>query len=143
MRAHHLQQTRPQWYDRNPVIVGSQGSVLAAPPFGIIVVSQYTVPANRKFLLEAAQCTLWRDTAAAAVGTYQTKISLTQPLEGGGIMPQCVSTNNTPQARIDLFAAVQAIIKESGVLQVTAEDLSTGGTTTSYWSYKGTEYDAQ
>jgi hypothetical protein len=143
VRAQHLQQTKAQWYDRNAKIIGDLQNYKLRAPVGAITYSSYTVPANRSFILEASQVSIWRDTAAGVVGEWSFLLNLIQSGEGTGNMPWCVTNNNVPQFRIDLFASMQATLKATGQIQLIGGDGSVGGTTSGNATYKGTEYDAQ
>lgn len=141
MRAQHLQQTRPQWYDRNPLVIVQLASLFAVPPFGPTISWSYTVPANRKFVVESTQATIWRDTAAAAPLDRWAGINLVDPLSTNTWIPWAVSTSNVVDSRVDLFGALQAVAVAGNEIRASMSDQSTAGTASCITAMKGTEYD--
>lgn len=141
MRAQHLQQTRPQWYDRNPLVIVKLSQLFAVGPFGPSTGWNYTVPANRKCVIESTQATIWRDTAAAAPLDRWAGINLQDPLTTNTWIPWAVSMSNTVDNRQDLFGALQAVALAGNVISCSLSDQSTGGTSSFIAAMKATEYD--
>ena len=141
MRAQHLQQTRPQWYDRNPLVIVKLSQLFQVPPFGPTATWTYTVPANRKCVIESTQATIWRDTVAAAPLDRWCGINMQDPLSTNTWIPWAVSYSNTPDSRVDLFGALQAVALAGCVISASLSDQSTGGTSSSIAAMKATEYD--
>lgn len=142
MRLVHLQSSRPPWYDRNPLAVGVDVGYPAQPNHAAITLASYTVPTNRKFMLETAVSTVWRDTAAAPAGLVTAKLQIGNA-GYSAVMPVIRFINNTVQFRLDFNVPLQCVMLASDLLTFVSEDLSVGGTTTLYFSFKGTEFDAQ
>ena len=143
MRAQHLQQTRPQWYDRNPLMVSQLASLFQVAPFGVVTFWTYTVPANRKCVIESTQATIWRDTAAGVPLDRWAGVSFVDASLNQTWIPWAVSYSNVPDNRVDLFGALQAVALEGCVVRGSMNDQSTAGTASCITAMKGTEYDAQ
>lgn len=93
-------------------------------------------------MLETVSITAWRDTAAAPAGLTHNWLGIANDVNAS-IMPNNIWINNTVQFRLDFNVTMQAVMNSSNSFQGNSEDLSIGGTTTAYFSYKGTEFDAQ
>lgn len=143
MRLAHLQSSRPPWYDRNSVTYAFSGTALNAAPHGTTSRATYTVPANRKAMLEFTTNYIQRVTAAAPNGTIGAFVNLL-PATGGGIFAmQNFLISNTVLQIVTENSEQQAVMIEGDYLSITDYDDSTGGTATIATSVKITEYDAQ
>lgn len=143
MRAQHLQQTKAQWYDRNPSYAGASNIIIASAPTGPTVLWTYTVPALRKCVIESTQATMVRDTAAAVAGQRQARVFIITAALQITVIPTALSTSNVVNERIDMFGALQAILLAADTILFVQEDLSVAGTCSFIGAFKGTEYDAQ
>jgi hypothetical protein len=142
MRVGNLLPARPNWYDRNPAERGFTANILAVAPHGSTSRFLYTVPAAKKFILEFAQTSIWRDTVAAPVGLWNAAVSTLGSTGAGAQTPIAISTSNVLLFRIDLALSYQAIFLPTGTVSLIDQDTSTGGTCSFISVCKGTEYDA-
>lgn len=93
-------------------------------------------------MLETASIITWRDTAAGVAGLVHNYYAITGSASSS-LMPNAIYNNNTVQFRLDYNVPLQAIMIAADTLQAITEDVSFAGTTSAYFSYKGTEFDAQ
>lgn len=143
MRAQHLQQTKAQWYDRNPITGGNSFATGAIAPHGSTTRSSYTVPANRNAMYEYGTAWIARITAAGVPLLYEAFIF--QTLSGGSnaICPDCRSLSNVVLNEVLVNATPQAVLLAGQSLNTGDLDLSAGGTCSFFAAFKYTEYDAQ
>ena len=143
MRLAHLQSSRPPWYDRNSVTYAFSGTALNAAPHGTTIRATYTVPANRKAMMEFTTNYIQRITAAAPNGTIAAFVTML-PATGGGIYAmQNFLVSNTALQIVTENSEQQAVMVTGDYFDISDYDDSTGGTATIATSVKITEFDAQ
>lgn len=141
MRAQHLQQTRPAWYDRSPLTIGLLYQDNGIPPHAQTQRVTYTAPANRKALLEASTTICLRLTAAAPVGLVRMSIAGTYDGATGAWQPAAIMLDNAVGALGGFSQSQQSILQPGNNVRGFTEDQSTGGTVQYIVTAKLTEYD--
>lgn len=143
MRANHLQQTKAQWYDRNPLTDGMAFDTGTIAPHASTTRVTYTVPANRNAMYEYGTAWAVRMTAAGAPLLYESFVFATLSGGGNAICPDARSLINTAGNEVLVNATPQAVLLAGQTLNVGDLDLSAGGTCRFFGAFKFTEYDAQ
>lgn len=142
MRTGNLQPTRPNWYDRNPTPRYFTSLVENSAPHGSVQRYTYTVPANRKCIIEVS-CASWqRLTVAAPSGVATAAININDGLGSSANIPIIRNNSNTAGFMDHALLALQAVLIAGHQLSANDLDISTGGLCTYIMDTKLTEYDA-
>lgn len=128
--------------DRNPTSKGHTYQATGVAPHGATTRFSYTVPAGKKLVLEAAQNTALRATAAAPVGLYQSVALIVLIDANQPWLSYAWSLDNTVGARTAMNFAGPVSLLAGEQLITSTSDASTGGTVNYAAAVKGTEYDA-
>lgn len=142
MRLFQLEPARPQWYDRNPLAKSLAFAGSAIAPHGNTVRWTYTVPANRKCLLEWNYNFILRETAAGVLGAEVIQINYTPSGGGGALLQDTRQVNNSANALTQITTTPQLSLFAGDNVNGDTTDTSTGGTSTYALMAKGTEFDA-
>lgn len=142
MRAHHLQQTRPQWYDRNPLTIGLAYLANGIAPHGQTQRVTYTAPALRKAILEASTGSALRETVAAPAALVRVTLAGTYDAATIAYQPFVQFLSNIVGDQAGYSTSQQALMNPGNNFRGFTEDTSTGGTIAYCVSAKITEYDA-
>jgi hypothetical protein len=133
---------RANYYDRNPLAKNNEYSQPAIGPHSAVQRWIYTVPTSKKAYLEACECSVTRDAAAAASGLVAAEVRYTPALGvAQRIIPLLFADNvvGSPHAlAVSSYGFMQAGDAVSGV----TTDASTGGTLNYTLGQKSTEFDA-
>ncbi len=136
--------SRPQYYDRNPVMISLDGGTGDIAPHADTSRVSYTVPANKKAFLEFLQAEIQATTAPGTPSFRSTRHKYTP--SGGStvniILKQLTANDTAAGARIGGEVGGSAIMLAADFLDMTSEDLSTTGTARYILSAKLTEFDA-
>ncbi|SRR5712691_3575954 len=142
MRIYTTPRTTANYYDRAPLHKSASGGTFNTAPHAQTTRWSYTVPAGRKFALEAWQLNEYRMAAAAPIGQWIVTIEVS-PLGAGFVNIQQIETEkNAVGDQVIQNLAGTIYLLASDVLRGTDSDLSTGGTTTQNSIFRGTEFDA-
>lgn len=142
MKVGNLLNSRPSYYDRNPLERAKNFDLLNSAPTASTLRLTYTVPANRKFSLEFVQAMYQRMTAAAPAGDGFIHNIINYFSTDQSYIGRILFNNNTVGVRVDIVSSANAIMVAGTNMQTFTQDLSTGGTTSSFLTYKGSEFDA-
>ena len=110
-------------------------------PHGLTTRFTYTVPANRKCLIEFAGVLIDRGTAAAVPQAVQSNVIYTPNAGSPSATCTLLSYNNTAQLPTQLIVPLQCIMLTADNIKTQDADISTGGNCTESQWLKGTEYD--
>lgn len=135
-------QASRQWYDRTPATKGKSYGASGVAPHVATQRWTYTVPANRKAMLESAQIVQMRETAAGPVGRSSSYIATTTSDAVSAVAAYAVMILNAVGNPIADSKPLQAVLIAGDVVSGNTEDLSTGGTVFYQCNAKLTEYDA-
>lgn len=134
-------QPRAMWYDRNPTSENMWYNS-ANSPFAPTMIDSYTVPANRRAIVELMDVTVRRVTAASSLGPASGYFQL-KP--GGGaaeVMLIRYLENNTVGEQVSGTAAGSILLNPGDVFEMWATHLGTGGSVWLTLIAKISEYDA-
>ncbi len=133
---------RPDWYDRNPLVVSAYVETGAVAPHAATTRWTYTVPAGKKTALQIGSAWCGAVTLAAAVGDVSAFLQYTP---SGGVAAGIVQPG---------FFGVAADLKDSMIAGATMVmlagdsllgrdyDTRTGGTCAFRTAFQGLEFDA-
>jgi hypothetical protein len=129
---------RPAWYDRNPLDVININNTTESPE-AVKTLWTYTVPVNRKCLVELLDLDLERVTVATAPHTPYTYIAL----NGNALLiTQFSGSQNTVGYRLSKSNTGTIILLAGDILTAKHANSDTGGTLQVVANMKGTEFDA-
>lgn len=132
--------SRPFWYDRNPLTV-AEGYANTLAPHGNTERVSYIVPENRKCMIELIFTRIYRVTAAAPIGQYLAEWYLTPAGKAqADLFSLPMYTNNVGD--IDRAILGQTLTLNAGDrIHANTRDLSTGGTVNYQLHFKGVLFD--
>lgn len=133
--------SRPDYFDRNPIIRWQQYVAAGIAPHGGTVRWTYTVPAGKKAYLENGFMQTRRDSVAAPAGQALASIRYTP---NGGTIARFAATDVSTNAVGDKDAVVLgplALLMVGDVVDSLTQDGSTGGVMTHIATAKITEFD--
>ena len=142
MKVGNLLNARPNWYDRNFQERGSTSVVLATPPHVTAQRFSDVVPAAKKFILEATQVLIQRDTIAAPIGFVTANIGLFCANAANVNIPTLIFPSNVAGTQLLAVPTIQAAFLAGMSLTGNDADGSTGGTMSFILCFKGSEFDA-
>lgn len=142
MRVFQVQQSRPDWYDRNAVERGGSFTGGAVAPHATTARFTYTVPSGKKFLLEAAVANIVRSAAAAVAGTIECFVRVLLQAATSTYAPFSTELRNGVGDGVQQTESLQLVCLAGTSVTGFTGDSSTTGTVNYVVSYKGTEFDA-
>lgn len=142
MRLQHVLQSRPDWYDRNPVSLIRSFYVPALPPHAATTRWTYTVPAGKKFAVQTIQLNLIRDGATATPAVATINAALTPAAGGGDVALLVESPLGTLGAADQCTLGTTMVMAAGDALSGTSADASTGGTFSIMCAMTGLQFDA-
>jgi len=134
--------TRLAWYDRNPADQVASNNVLDVAPHVVQVWLSYTVPANKKAMVELLHVKMQRKTAAGVLGSAAVYVRFTK---NGGLSQGILYAylfDNTIGAKDTAVLAGTITMFAGDLLEIVSYDISTTGTIDYFSAYKASEYDA-
>lgn len=140
MRVGHLQPTRPEWYDRNPTVIGR--TTLTVGPVVLTQAWIYTVPTGKKAYCDHVSGSVLRRSEATATGDVNSYAELRDP--GPVTITRFVDLlmlDNVRGATMGTAVPAFGIITAGQILRGIIGDASTGGSTDLRVAAKLTEYD--
>jgi hypothetical protein len=134
---------RPQWFDRNPTsIIKAYNNTLA--PHGATERWTYTVPANRRALIELLQCGAKRISVAGTPAAVQVYVKVTP--NGGSdtytLYADLTSADNAIGSKEALSSQGTIALEAGDLIHGSTSDGSTTGTVEYVLTAKITEFDA-
>lgn len=142
MKVGNLLASRPNWYDRNPSAFGFNSVRQAVAPAAPTQRFNYTVPANKKAIVEAGVASICRLTAAGVVGNVGADLTYAFNTGGTAYMPIAWAVNNSLGIMTRADMSLQTLMLAAETITGNDRDESTGGTCTIIISLKLTQYDA-
>lgn len=128
MDINNAASSRADFYDRGAdgVHIGYEGNAIA--PHGSTVRATYTVPANSKVIINAAQLYLMRATAPAGAGIYNAWLQYTP--SGGSAVPIVKAYHKSPTqyTNINVLLSSGFVMYPGDKLELVTADISAGGT---------------
>lgn len=141
MRLVNVSAPKQQAFDRNPTVNVQNDNNGARAPSALVQRILYTVPANRKALIDGILAKIMRATAAAPVGLYYTEISTTV-IAATAYLIWNDSLDNTVGAYRSTSLANVGVLPAAAFIENSQIDNSTGGTVSYTAGIKVTEFDA-
>lgn len=141
MRVGHLQPTRPEWFDRNPLPICATMAATIAGADGGTVRSTYTVPTGRKSYLDLSQMSAYR----TADGTPNNQIVFGLQLSDGitFIYAQIIKSSVSNYGPVgDQWLGQGGIFVAGNLIRYVTSCTFPDGTVTLDGGFKVTEFDA-
>lgn len=136
-------QSRPEWYDRNPITkVATYAATLA--PHAQTYRTEYVCPADKVAMVEQLQAEVMRITQAApaAVGEAILKINITPVNDTYHQILRAHILNDTIGVKDSVTSGGTITLQTGESLRISTQDASGGGTIAFFYGYKITEFDA-
>jgi len=133
---------RPAWYDRNPIQQVDYYTGQTVAPHGVTIRCTYTVPAQKKAIVESLQVNLVRRATATTAGVAGAYAMLTP---NGGTAEEILDSHIFANTIGDKDGQAQQgalTLLEGDKLDLKTYDGSTGGTVDYFVAFKLTEFDA-
>jgi hypothetical protein len=142
MRIQNVRASRPDWYDRNPVMVGNIYGGDALAPHALTTRFTYTVPTGKKCYLEYGQLKVTRDGATATPVKAGCDFPITAGISTTPILGIASIISGTLGATDNQTLGAAIILVAAFAFTGSTFDTSTGGTCGYIVTFKGTEFDA-
>lgn len=143
MRQGNLLPGKPNWYDRNPSANFKTYWVAAGGPHSTTIRWTYTVPTNKKTLVDAVSTYVRRASAATSASFVGVIIEIDPT--GGSFEMICVSfmNGNVIDGGMNAEFGQAGTLNPGSVIQCRTFDSSTGGQINMLGAAKLTTFDAQ
>lgn len=141
MRIGHLQPTRPEWFDRNPLPVTLQGAASVTGGTGTVTLWSYTVPTGKKAYWDVANLDLFRTADGTPNIRALLQIRYTTSAVTATLMRLDSSVSNYGPCG-DQWIGQAGIMVAGDVLEATYNITATDGTLALLATTKMTQFDA-
>jgi hypothetical protein len=142
MRTGHVQQSRPQWYDRTPIGRTNSATNAATAPHAETVRWTRTIPTAKKYQLQTATVLVRRESAAAPASYMTAAVRLFPNGAANVIINEVLIVGNAVNDGDNQTLGGAIALLAGDVLEGITQDSSTGGTALYRTSQTGLEYDA-
>lgn len=138
----HLLPSRPDYFDREPLVVVNNYVGLSQGPHGLTLRTLYSVPSRRKAYVEAAVTHVLRVNPAGAAGVPESWVYIL-PAVGGSVRFSIarILANNVGE-RDSMVTSGIGMVGAGDAVSGQTQDNSTGGFVDYIIGVKATEFDA-